>query len=93
MPLIDATPVLRERVSREKIKKSKQTQLHKTFPGGNLAIVGAKSPKGFRMVSKRIVICDDIDGYEANKEGDVVGLARGRAKDYWNKKIIVFDYQ
>lgn len=89
MPLIDATPVLRERVSREKIKKSKQTQLHKTFPGGNLAIVGAKSPKGFRMVSKRIVICDDIDGYEANKEGDVVGLARGRAKDYWNKKIIL----
>lgn len=89
MPMIDATPVLRDRVARERGRKATQTKLHKTFPGGNLAIVGAKSPKGFRMVSKRIVICDDIDGYEANKEGDVIGLAKGRAKDYWNKKIIL----
>lgn len=88
-PLIDVTQVLRERVTRTRVKKSRQTQLHKTFPGGNLAIVGAKSPKGFRMVSKRIVILDDIDGYEQNKEGDVITLAMGRAKDYWNKKIIL----
>ena len=88
-PMIESTAVLRERVSREKLKKSKQTQLHRSFPGGNLTIVGAKSPKGFRMVSKRWVICDDIDGYESNKEGDAVSLAIGRAKDFWNKKIIL----
>lgn len=89
MPCIDVTPVLRDKVARERGRKASQTKLHKSFPGGNLAIVGAKSPKGFRMVSKRVVICDDIDGYETNKEGDVISLAIGRAKDYWNKKIIL----
>lgn len=88
-PMMDVTPVLRDRVSRARVKKSTQSKLQKTFPGGNLSIVGAKSPKGFRMVSKRLVICDDIDGYDVNREGDVIGLAKGRAKDFWNKKIIL----
>lgn len=89
MPAIDATPVLRETIKRERGRKASQTKLFKSFPGGNLTIVGAASPKGFRMVSKRIVICDDIDGYEDNPEGDPVELAIGRSKDYWNRKIIL----
>lgn len=88
-PMIEATPILSARVAKERGRKATQTKLHKSFPGGNLAIVGAKSPKGFRMVSKRVVICDDVDGYEDNKEGDPVKLAIGRAKDYWNKKIVL----
>ena len=89
MPMIENTPVLKKRLLGGVGRKGRQTRLYKAFPGGNLTIVGAHSPKGFRMVSKRVVIMDDIDGYDENPEGDVIKLAAGRAKDYWNKKIIM----
>ena len=88
--MVSATPALRERLgARERGRKATITKLHKNFPGGNLTIVGAASPKGFRMSFKRFVICDDIDGYESTKEGDPVKLAIGRADTVWNKKIIL----
>ena len=90
MPLVYATPVLRERITnRIAGRKSTSTRISKSFPGGALDLVGAKSPHSFTMLSKRVVILDDVNKYEHIKSGDPIELAIGRAKDFWNKKIIL----
>lgn len=71
-------------------KTSAETILHKSFPGGVLSIVGANSGRGFRRVSRRVVIFDEVDGYPASagNEGDPIKLGTRRAEYYWNRKII-----
>jgi phage terminase large subunit GpA-like protein len=71
-------------------KTSAETILLKSFPGGVLSMVGANSGRGFRRVSRRIVIFDEVDGYPASagNEGDPVKLGERRAEYYWNRKII-----
>lgn len=71
-------------------KTSAQTILHKSFPGGVLSMVGANSGRGFRRVSRRVVIFDEVDGYpsSAGSEGDPIALGERRAEYYWNRKIV-----
>jgi phage terminase large subunit GpA-like protein len=71
-------------------KTSAETILHKSFPGGVLSMVGANSGRGFRRVSRRVVIFDEVDGYPASagNEGDPIKLGERRAEYYWNRKII-----
>src|SRR5262249_25838655 len=55
--------VLSKLVKEPTAKISEQTTLAKSFPGGILTIAGANSGRGFRGVSRRIVIFDEVDGY------------------------------
>jgi phage terminase large subunit GpA-like protein len=67
------------------------TILHKRFPGGVLSMVGANSGRGFRRVSRRVVIFDEVDGYPpggAGKDGDPIKLGEKRSEYYWNRKIV-----
>ena len=68
----------------------KPTILSKAFPGGVLSIVGANSGRGFRRVSRRVVIFDEVDGYPASagSEGDQIKLGMKRAEYFWNRKIV-----
>lgn len=71
--------------------KIESTILHKRFPGGVLSMVGANSGRGFRRVSRRVVIFDEVDGYPpggAGKEGDPIKLGEKRSEYYWNRKIV-----
>lgn len=88
-PMLENTPVLNALVRKDRGRKATTTKLHKSYPGGALDIVGAKSPKGFRMLSKRVAVCDDVDGYDSNPEGDPIRLAIGRTKDFWNSVNIL----
>ena len=89
-PMIRDTPVLRELVSEPKAKDGSNTILMKQFPGGTLSMVGANSPRGFRRVSRRVVLFDEIDGYPASAgaEGDQIKLGIRRAEYYWNRSIV-----
>ncbi len=71
-------------------KTSSSTILDKRFPGGVLSMVGANSGRGFRRVSRRLVIFDEVDGYppSAGGEGDPIKLGEKRSEYYWNRKII-----
>lgn len=84
------TPVLRELVAQPTSRNSAQTILHKRFPGGSLSLAGANSGRGFRRVSRRVVIFDEVDGYppSAGTEGDQIKLGMRRSEFYWNRKII-----
>lgn len=88
-PMLRDCKVLAGRVS-DAAKTSEQTILHKVFPGGSLSMVGANSGRGFRRVSRRVVIFDEVDGYppSAGSEGDQIKLGERRAEYYWNRKII-----
>lgn len=90
-PTIDETPALAAKVDEARAGKSGSTILEKSFPGGDLIMSGAKSHTNFRMVHRRVIICDDIDGYDADVggEGDPVYLAIERAANAPDKKIFL----
>ena len=89
-PMLRDTPVLAGLVVEAKSRDSGNTILAKSFPGGVLQLVGANSPRGFRRVSRRIVLFDEVDGYppSAGQEGDQIKLGIKRSEYYWNRKIV-----
>ena len=89
-PMLRDTPCLRGVVSDAKAKDGANTILQKQFPGGTLSLVGANSPRGFRRVSRRVVLFDEVDGYPASagSEGDQIKLGIRRTEYYWNRKIV-----
>ena len=89
-PMLRDTPCLRGLVSEAKSKDGANTILQKQFPGGSLSLVGANSPRGFRRVSRRVVLFDEVDGYppSAGTEGDQIKLGIRRTEYYWNRKIV-----
>ena len=89
-PMLRDTPCLKGIVSEAKSKDGANTILQKQFPGGSLSLVGANSPRGFRRVSRRVVLFDEIDGYppSAGTEGDQIKLGIRRTEYYWNRKIV-----
>jgi phage terminase large subunit GpA-like protein len=91
-PMIRDTACLAARVADPKSRDSGNTMLHKSFPGGNLDIVGANSPASLASRPKRILLCDEPDRYpvSAGAEGDPISLARKRTATYWNRKVGMF---
>jgi len=89
-PMLRDTPVLSLLAPIDKYKDSDNTILRKQFPGCNLYMIGANSPRGYRRISAGTIIFDEISGYPptAGKEGDQFLLGCRRAEDYWDKKII-----
>jgi len=89
-PMLRDTPCLKGLVSESKAKDGANTILQKQFPGGTLSLVGANSPRGFRRVSRRVVLFDEVDGYPASAgaEGDQIKLGIRRTEYYWNRKIV-----
>jgi phage terminase large subunit GpA-like protein len=71
-------------------KDTGNTILHKKFPGGVLSMVGANSGTGFRRISRKVIIFDEVDGYppSAGSEGDQIKLGIRRSEAFWDRKII-----
>jgi len=90
-PMIRDTPVIEKLVSDAKAKDGSNTMTQKMFPGGSLSLIGANTATGFRRVSRRIMIFDEVDGYplSAGTEGDPVKLGTKRTEYYWNRKIVM----
>ncbi|MBS9442487.1 phage terminase large subunit family protein [Photorhabdus heterorhabditis] len=92
-PMLRDTPVLAEISGDPKAKNSNQTILKKTFlNGSNLTLVGANSPGGFRRITCRIILFDEVDGYPsggAGAEGDQIALGTKRSETFWNRKIVL----
>jgi phage terminase large subunit GpA-like protein len=89
-PMLRDVDVLAKLVGESATRVSESTILAKSFPGGTLTMVGANSGRGFRRVSRRVVIFDEVDGYppSAGAEGDQIQLGIRRTEYYWNRKII-----
>ena len=48
-------------------------------------------PAGFRRISARVVLFDEVDGYptEAGTEGDQISLGVKRSETFWNRKVVL----
>jgi phage terminase large subunit GpA-like protein len=88
-PMLRDCPRLAALVPPSKTRDSDNTILAKRFRGGSLTIVGANSPRGFRRVSRKVVLFDETDGYppSAGNEGDQIQLGIRRTEYYWDRKI------
>lgn len=63
-PMLRDTPELAALTGDPKAKSSENTLLKKTLlNGSSLTLVGANSPGGFRRITVRIVLFDEVDGY------------------------------
>lgn len=89
-PLIESSPVLRERVTPARSRDPGNTVGMKTFPGGQVAFVGANSAVGLRSTPARFVFLDEVDGFpaDADKEGDPVALAIQRTVTFRGRRKI-----
>lgn len=83
------TPVLRDLITDQKSRTSENTIQLKTFPGGNLAIIGSNAPSGLAGRPRRVVLLDEVDRYPASAgtEGDPVSLAIRRTESFWNSVV------
>lgn len=90
-PMLRDTPCLRGKVREVKSRDANSTILRKRFAGGMLKMVGANSPRGFRMTPQRVVIGDDVDGFEGNAgdEGSPIALMIRRTSTYPDRKILL----
>lgn len=90
-PMIEGTPVLKERTGRKGEKGTVNTVLEKEFPGGFLMMVAAQSPVGLSSTPVGKIFMDEVDRYpdSAGSEGSPIELARARARTFSNKKIYV----
>ena len=88
-PMIRDTPVLKSKVFQNKGRDSANTMLQKSFPNGHLTIGGASSPAQLASRPIRYLLCDEIDRWEATKEGDPLKLAKKRTLTFWNRKILM----
>jgi phage terminase large subunit GpA-like protein len=91
-PLIEASPMLRERIAPARSRDSGNTVLSKTFPGGILVLTGANSAVGLRSMPARYLFLDEVDAYppSADEEGDPVALAEARTRTFaWRRKVFL----
>ncbi|WP_444885987.1 phage terminase large subunit family protein [Microbulbifer sp. PSTR4-B] len=78
-PMLRDTPALQGKVS-AKARDGSNTLLKKQYPGGVLHLVGANSARGFRRITVRGVLFDEVDAYPSNAggEGDPIKLGEKR---------------
>jgi phage terminase large subunit GpA-like protein len=90
-PMCRDTPRIKDKISDVKSRTSGNTILHKTFPGGNIAIAGANAPAGLASRPRRVVLLDEVDRYPvtAGSEGDPSSLAIRRTETFWNAVIVM----
>ena len=90
-PMIDATPVLRERVAESRSRDSGNTVQVKEFDGGLLIMTGANSGAGLRSMPIRYLFMDEVDEYpgDVDGQGDPVLLAEKRTANFTRRKILL----
>lgn len=88
MPMIQATPVLRNTVQMPKPGKSGSDKRSLMYPGGFDLHVSANSGNSMRGRSVRFAGLDEIDAYKiTSAEGSVIVRAFKRVSSYPNRKI------
>lgn len=90
-PMIEACPVLKERVYEARTRDSGNTIMQKSFPGGSFVFTGANSPTELAGRPIRYLFMDEVDRYpkSAGSEGDPVALATQRTETFFNRRIVL----
>jgi phage terminase large subunit GpA-like protein len=88
-PMIEETPILKERISENTSRDASNSMMAKEFPGGVLIISGANSAAGLRSMPVRYLFLDEIDAYplDVDGEGDPIQLAEKRTTTFARRKV------
>lgn len=89
-PAMECMPRVRGKLGEDRSRKSDSTILRKVFPGGSLSIVGSNSGRGFRMITVRAGLGDDVDAWSpsAGSAGDQITLIRRRTDRQIGRKML-----
>lgn len=89
-PLLETTPILREKVAPARSRDSGNSTNRKKFPGGMLVMTGANSAVGLRSTPARYLFLDEVDAFphDADGEGDPVALAVQRTVTFRGRRKI-----
>lgn len=87
-PLIEATPVLKEKISTGKSRDSKNTGMFKDFENGALIVSGANSASSLRSVPAKNIFGDEVDAWPDNVEGEgsPISLLEARQRTFASRK-------
>lgn len=85
-PMVDANPVLNDRIAKPRSREGVNNQAMKSYPGGFLMFSWAGSPRTMRGRSAPKIYCDEVDGYEYNAEGHPVNLLWQRAATFGDQR-------
>jgi len=90
--MVDCSPCFSGLIKEAKVKGSGNTIVHKEFPGGQLTVAWSNSESRLAMRPIRILLMDEINKYDTNPgpQGDPVGRAKSRTKNFWNRRWGVF---
>lgn len=88
-PTFAESPLLRAALKAD--DGGRDTLFQRRFPGGSLKLVSARSPRNLRGHTARVLLLDEVDGFEidARGEGDPVSLAERRTLSYGDRKIVM----
>ena len=88
-PTFAASPMLRSALTED--ATGRDTMLSRAFTGGTLSLVSARSPRNLRARTAKVLILDEVDGFESSSgdEGDPVALAIRRTFTFSDRKIIM----
>lgn len=70
-------------------EQGRSTQTIKTFPGGSLKMLAARSPDNLRAHDAKYLYLDEVDAFEMTDEGDPVQLAIKRTVAHYDRKIVM----
>ena len=93
VPMLRDTPVLAELTGEIVAKNPDQRIAKRMFRNGaSISFIGANSPAGFRRVTARAVLFDEVDGFPvagAGDGGDQIALGIMRSTTFWNRVVIL----
>jgi phage terminase large subunit GpA-like protein len=89
--VIQASPLLRDTVSKKRSRDASNTTLAKTFRGGSLSVGGANSAASLAARSVRLLVLDEVDRYppELPGEGSTLAIAFKRTIAYRRRRRIL----
>jgi phage terminase large subunit GpA-like protein len=90
-PMIEACPVLKDRVQDVRQKDGGNSLFMKEFEGGFIGLTGANASAGLRSKPIRYLFTDEIDEYPADVggQGDPLTLAVKRTSTFANRTILM----
>lgn len=88
-PMIEESPVLKEKIANNTSRDASNSMMTKEFDGGVLIITGANSAAGLRSMPVRYLFLDEIDAYplDVDGEGDPIQLAEKRTTTFSRRKV------